>query len=162
MHSEQMIISRNNLKMLKKHIGNIIPVGTTSMRVIESLYWLGIDLLKNPSSYADLNTFKVEKLSPYVYSQDQLVDGKESLEAILSYMEQHGIQKWHGETEIFIMPGYEFQVSRGLITNFHMPETTLILLVAALLGEDWRAVYQYAMDNQFRFLSYGDSSLLLP
>ena len=162
MHSEQMIITRKNLEHLKEFSGRTIPVGTTSMRVIESLYWLGVELLRNPPKFTELRPFKIEKLYPYQHKNETLPAAEKSLDAILKFMNGHKIETCIGETEIFIMPGYQFQMSCGLITNYHMPETTLILLVAALIGEDWKKVYQEAMDNGYRFLSYGDSSLLIP
>ena len=162
MHSEQMIVTLGNLERLKQFAGNTIPVGTTSMRVIESLYWLGVGLMESPGDFQKLTPFKIAKLFPYQHTPASLPDPVTALSAIEKYMKKQGIVSWMGETEIFIMPGYSFKMSRGLITNYHMPETTLILLVAALLGEDWQKVYQAALDNDYRFLSYGDSSLLMP
>lgn len=155
MHSEQIVISESNLQNLIK-AEKIIPVGTTSMRTLESLYWYGVKLLQG-----DDTTFAVAKLAPYQH-YDWLPDRNQAFEAVLRLMQQQQKNELIGETEIFIFPGYEFKVCDALITNFHQPGSTLILLVAAFIGEDWKKVYQYALDNQFRFLSYGDSSILIP
>lgn len=156
MHSEQIAITLNNLETIlrSKHI---IAVGTTSMRTLESLYWYGVKLMKT-----DNDSFNIEKFAPYQYESHQLPELKESIEAVKSHMLNKGLKTITGFTEIFIFPGYTFQVCQGLITNFHMSGSTLILLVAAFIGEDWRNVYQEALDREYRFLSYGDSSILIP
>lgn len=159
MHSEQLIVSRQNIQNLLDHEGKIIAVGTTSMRVLESLYWLGVGVL---NQQLPLLNFTVEKLAPYQTDKYALAGYKEVFTALLEAMKEQNLQVIYGKTEIFIFPGYEFKVCNGLITNFHMPKSTLILLIAAFIGEDWRKVYQEALDNDYRFLSYGDSSLLLP
>ncbi len=154
MHNEQVVVTRDNIKhLLSDKI--VIPVGTTSVRTIESLYWYGVKLLHDPDS-----AFVVDQYDPY--RQEELPSKEKSLEAILAYMDNRRINHITGETSIYILPGYTFRICRGLITNFHQPGSTLILLVAALIGEDWKKVYQSALENQYRFLSYGDSSLLLP
>lgn len=155
MHCEQIVITRENIESIINS-EKVAAVGTTSMRTLESLYWFGAKiLLKNDT------TFFVEKLEPYSYNADiKLPTKKESFEVILKYMQYTEQQKLTGETEIFILPSYMFRVCNALITNFHMPETTLILLVAAFIGQDWKKIYQTALDNDYRFLSYGDSSLL--
>lgn len=155
MHNEQIVFSRNNLQTLVQHEGPIIPVGTTSMRALESLYWFGVKLGKGDSD------FLIEKLYPYHHTET-LPSRQESFATILNFMESNDIEELTGETEIFIFPGYQFKVCRGIVTNYHQPESTLVLLIAALIGEDWRKVYQEAMEKDYRFLSYGDSSLLLP
>ncbi|MCS6821935.1 MAG: S-adenosylmethionine:tRNA ribosyltransferase-isomerase [Microscillaceae bacterium] len=160
MHSEQVIFSRKNIENLLKNWGNIIAVGTTSMRALESLYWFGAELMQK--SLHELHPFEVQKLAPYQINSTELPHPRAALEHLLNYMQQHQLEQLMGETEIFIFPSYHFQMCRGLITNYHLPATTLILLVAAFIGEDWRKVYQEALTNQYRFLSYGDSSLLLP
>jgi len=130
------------------------------LRMWESLYWYGTKILLNKNEENN-TTFFIEKLEPYSYdSETKLPSKKESFEAILKYMNDSKQKKLTGETEIFILPSYTFRVCDALITNFHMPETTLILLVAAFIGEDWKKIYQTALDNDYRFLSYGDSSLL--
>ncbi len=156
MHNEQLIFSKNNIEKLLKHTGNIIPVGTTSMRSLESLYWYGVKLLGGNDT-----RFSIAKLFAYE-NEAKNIDVKDALQAVLQYMQQHNLAHIEGTTEILIMPGYQFKMCKGLITNFHQPDSTLILLVAAFIGEDWRKVYDYALENDFRFLSYGDSSLLLP
>lgn len=156
MHSEQMMVTRENIRSLLLPEKRIIAVGTTSVRTLESLYWYGVRLLKENNT-----VFHIEKLAPYHYSENELPSVKESLQAILDHMQQQNEEKIVGETEIFIFPGYQFKVCDGIITNFHMPKSTLVLLIAAFIGEDWRKVYEHALKNDYRFLSYGDSSLLL-
>lgn len=153
MHTEQIIISRKNVELLlDKEF--VISVGTTSMRSLESLYWFGSKLSEKTGS-----EFLVEKLTPYNTPD---VPKKEALENVLRYMDLNKTDRIIGHTEIFIFPGYKFRVCNGLITNFHLPVSTLILLVAALVGEDWKTIYEEALKHNYRFLSYGDSSLLLP
>lgn len=157
MHSEQVVVTKENLRSLLIPDKRVIAVGTTSMRTLESLYWYGVQLLKKQSE-----VFYIKKLTPYHYTEKELPSTTESLHATLRHMQQHNLEKIIGETEIFIFPGYQFRVCGGLITNFHMPKSTLILLIAAFVGEDWRKIYEHALENGYRFLSYGDSSLLLP
>lgn len=156
MHNEQLVFSRNFIENLQKNTAFVIPVGTTSMRSLESLYWFGVKLLNGNTK------FLIEKLFPYQHENQVLPTLEESLAAILSFMEAKNIEILLGETEIFIFPSYQFKVCKGIITNFHQPKSTLLLLISALIGENWKEVYSFAMDNNFRFLSYGDSSLLLP
>ena len=154
MHSEQMVVSQSNLKNLLAAKGKIIPVGTTSMRTLESLYWFGARLLQGNEDFA------IQKLEPYE-SKDH-PSRTEAFQAILDWMQAKNLTQVVGTTEIFIFPGYQFKVCDGLITNFHQPGSTLMLLVAALVGEGWKTIYNEALNNNYRFLSYGDSSLLLP
>lgn len=156
MHNERIIINRKNIENILAAQGPIIPVGTTALRTLESLYWYGVKLSKDSSV-----NFFVEKNDPYE-AHLQGVSLEESMQAILAKMDQEGVSEMKGETEIFIYPGYEFKVANGLFTNFHMPASTLILLVAAFVGDDWRKIYEQALSNDYRFLSYGDTSLLLP
>lgn len=156
MHEEEVSITRNNIIMLLEHPGPVISVGTTSMRSLESLYWYGVKLLKGKGT-----DFFIEKLFPY-HHKVNLPDKKTALTAVLRHFESNNIEMISGRTEIFIFPGYTFRICDGLITNFHLPGSTLILLVAALVGGDWRKIYEEALNNNYRFLSYGDSSLLLP
>ena len=155
MHNEQVVFTKKNIENLLENLGNIIPVGTTSMRTLESIYWFGVKFLKG-----DENPLLIEKLYPYQH--ENLPSVEDSLKAILQEMEGKNTDEITAETEIFIFPGYQFKICKGIITNYHQPESTLILLIAALIGEDWRKVYHEAMTNDYRFLSYGDSSLLLP
>ena len=154
MHSEQMEIRLETIEKLLNHKGKIIAVGTTSVRTLESMYWFGVQLLENRGTL-----FQIEKLAPYVLSES-LPTGKEALEAIVKEMNAKSVDSLLGTTEIFLFPGYQFQLVDGLITNFHQPGSTLVLLIAALLGEDWKKVYHEALAKDYRFLSYGDSSLL--
>ncbi|MEQ8240027.1 MAG: S-adenosylmethionine:tRNA ribosyltransferase-isomerase, partial [Cyclobacteriaceae bacterium] len=133
---------------------NIIAVGTTSMRTLESLYWYGALLANNPDA-----DFFIPKLFPYDHESLTLA---ESMSEIISYMEMRNLEVLQGATQIMIFPKYKFRVCKGLITNFHMPESTLIVLISAFIGEDWRKVYKEALRDDYRFLSYGDGSLLIP
>lgn len=154
MHSEQVVVKKETiLSLLKSEM--TIAVGTTSMRTLESLYWFGVKLLKTTEA-----SFFIEKLYPYQVKDTP--SKNEALEAILNFMERKSIQQITGSTEIFIFPGYQFRICKGLITNYHLPGSTLILLIAAFIGKDWRKIYKEALANDYRFLSYGDSSLLLP
>lgn len=154
MHSEQIVFEKTFIRQLSQNLDFVIPVGTTSMRSLESLYWFGVKLLQGQTD------FFIEKLFPYQSTQS--ISAKASIQAILDYMEAGNIEQLIGETEIFIFPGYQFSICKGIITNFHQPDSTLILLVAALVGENWKKIYDFALENNFRFLSYGDSSLLIP
>lgn len=154
MHSEQMEIRLETIEKLLNHKGKIIAVGTTSVRTLESMYWFGVQLLENRGTL-----FKIEKLTPYA-RRESLPTDKEALEAIVKEMKAKSVDSLLGTTEIFLFPGYKFQLVDGLITNFHQPGSTLVLLIAALLGEDWKKVYHEALATDYRFLSYGDSSLL--
>ena len=155
MHNEQVVFTKKNIESLLANLGNIIPVGTTSMRTLESIYWFGVKFIKN-----DISPLLIEKLYPYQH--ESLPSTEESLKAILVEMEKKNVEEITAETEIFIFPSYQFKLCKGIITNYHQPESTLILLIAALIGKDWRNVYEEAMTKDYRFLSYGDSSLLLP
>lgn len=155
MHAEQVVYSRQLISELLKNTESIVPVGTTSLRSLESLYWYGVKLFR-----AETTLFTIEKLYPYPFASHELPSAGESLTAIAAYMDAQNLDEIVGETEIFIFPGYKFRLCKGLVTNYHQPGSTLILLVAALVGEDWRNIYKEAMDCGYRFLSYGDSSLL--
>ncbi len=154
MHSEQMVVDRQSIQSVVEAEGKIIAIGTTSMRTLESLYWFGVRLINWNED------FSIQKLEPYQSKHE--VSRSEAFSAILKWMDKNELSQVIGTTEIFIFPGYQFRVCDGLITNFHQPGSTLILLVAAFIGEDWRKVYQEADTNGYRFLSYGDSSFLLP
>ena len=154
MHSEQMVVDRQSIQSVVEAEGNIIAIGTTSMRTLESLYWFGVRLINGNED------FSIQKLEPYQSKHE--ASRSEAFSAILKWMDKNELSQVIGTTEIFIFPGYQFRVCDGLITNFHQPGSTLILLVAAFIGEDWRKVYQEAHTNDYRFLSYGDSSFLLP
>jgi S-adenosylmethionine:tRNA ribosyltransferase-isomerase len=155
MHNEQVLVSQNNINNLLQ--GKfIIPVGTTSMRTLESLYWYGVKLLENPEAI-----FTIQQHDPY-QPYTSLPSAQQALEAVAAYMDRNQLDILTGETSIYIMPGYTFRICNGLVTNFHQPGSTLILLVAAFVGDNWKTIYQQALTNSYRFLSYGDSSLLLP
>ena len=156
MHQEQVIITRANLQNLLDSTRRIVPVGTTSMRTLESLYWYGVKLTTDPNA-----TFSIRQTDPYE-TTGPLSTRQEALQRVFDYMQFHDLDTLTGETAIYIMPGYTFRVCDALVTNFHQPASTLILLVAAFIGEDWRKVYSEAVDRGYRFLSYGDSSLLMP
>ncbi|GAA4315916.1 S-adenosylmethionine:tRNA ribosyltransferase-isomerase [Nibribacter koreensis] len=160
MHPEQLSVSRETVEQLLRHLGRpIIPVGTTSMRTLESLYWLGVGL-----SMGSLPTEDDQLLVPQwlPYDQRTSLSVQEALESILTYLDQQGVSHLQATTRILIAPGYQFKLCSGIITNFHQPNSTLLLLVAAMIGPSWQKVYRHALANNYRFLSYGDSSLLLP
>jgi S-adenosylmethionine:tRNA ribosyltransferase-isomerase len=155
MHAEQIIITRKNIDNLLTPGKFIVAVGTTSMRTLESLYWFGAKLIKGSTD------FKITQDDPYQYAHP-LPTAVEALVEVKKYMDRSGQDNLLGETAIFIRSGYQFRICQGLITNFHQPASTLMLLVAAFVGNDWRRIYDEALKNDYRFLSYGDSSLLLP
>ncbi len=155
MHGEQINLTLSNIDQLLA-TESIVAVGTTSLRTLESLHWFGVRLLNGLG-----DSFAIPKLAPYEkYAISP--DFRESLKAISSWMRSNNLTELSGYTEIFIFPPYKIRTCSGLITNFHLPSSTLILLVAAFIGEDWKKVYQQAIEEDYRFLSYGDSSLLLP
>ncbi len=154
MHSEQVVITRQNVLNLlagKK----IVAVGTTSMRTLESLFWYGMKLEQNQEAL-----FRIEKLFPYEIPDNEVISLKKSMQNVLAYMDKKQIGTLIGETEIMIIPSYQFRVCEALITNFHLPSTTLMMLVGAFVGEKWREIYVQALANDYRFLSFGDGSLL--
>lgn len=154
MHHEQVVINRHTLEHLLTE-KFIVAVGTTSMRTLESLYWYGVALLKNPKA-----EFSITQHDPY--GNQYLPSATEAIRAVLLKMDTEKITTLTGITSIFIHPGYSFKICKGLITNFHQPGSTLMLLVAAFVGKDWKQIYDQALQRDYRFLSYGDSSLLLP
>lgn len=157
MHREHFYITAEFIKKLITFQSRIIAVGTTSVRTLESLYWLGVKLLEgNQDSQLELSISQWEP-----YQANSSITLTESLEALLSLMRNRGTTILHAFTKIIIVPGYRFRVISGVITNFHQPKSTLLLLIAAWIGDSWKEIYNYALENNFRFLSYGDSSLLL-
>jgi S-adenosylmethionine:tRNA ribosyltransferase-isomerase len=158
MHSEQIILSKSTLQNISTHLDTIIAVGTTSMRVLESLYWYGLKLVNHQDCQKGV---LVEKLDPYC-TYDNTPSVKEVLAAIIEDMDLNNRSYICGATEILILPSYKFKICKGLITNFHMPNTTLMFLIAAFMGDDWRKMYSAALEKDYRFLSYGDATLLLP
>lgn len=164
MHTEYIVVHRRSLEKLIKHECRVIAVGTTSVRTIESLYYMGVHLLKHPEANED--DLHVNQWDPYELSEDgNLVDGitpMQAIQAIIDYLDRNGLEALHSSTQIIIAPGYQYKIVKMLVTNFHQPQSTLLLLVSAFLKGDWRKVYDYALSHDFRFLSYGDSSLLIP
>lgn len=158
MHSEQFLVNRSTLEKLLQAQHTVVAVGTTSMRTLESLYWLGHQLLQQK----ERPTFplQLDQDYPYRWNLDELPPLQICVQALLDLLDQHQLMQLRAETRIFIMPGYPFQVCQGLITNYHLPATTLVLLVAAFVGPAWREIYSAALEEGYRFLSYGDSSLL--
>ncbi len=154
MHNEQIIVRKETLRELI-NASTIYCVGTTSLRTLESLYWIGMKKILglNPSNF-------IEKNICHSICEGQLLPGKEVLRFLLNDLENKGKSELKAETEIFIYPGYSFHFCKGLITNFHLPKSTLLLLIAAFIGDNWKKVYEYAKIENFRFLSYGDSSIL--
>ena len=163
MHAEFIDVSFQFIENLVQHLDKtIIAVGTTSLRTIESLYWMGKKLHEKQSlnnSKICIEDIAVEQWDPY-QSNDKTLSTKESLQILLQWMQETNRDRLITKTQILIAPGYHFKIIHALITNFHQPESTLLLLVAALIGNEWKKVYQYALENNFRFLSYGDGSLL--
>ena len=158
MHTERVVIPMDFLSNWSHTPEPFLAVGTTTTRSLESLYWLGVKMLAGKVAGPDSLRF-----DQWEYEHlPQQIGLKESLQAIQRFCQQHGLKELAFTTRLMIVPGYRFRTIRGLVTNFHMPGSTLLLLIAAFIGEDWRKVYDFALSNGFRFLSYGDSSLLLP
>ena len=157
MHTETIAVPLDVIRHIQRKIGNIIAVGTTSVRTLESLYYLGKGLLNTPSADGDL--LNVSQWEPYENTNDIPVET--ALQNIIDYLEKNDQDTLHAETQILIKPGFQFRIISGMITNFHQPKSTLLLLVSAFVGGNWRKIYDYALSNDFRFLSYGDSSLLM-
>ncbi len=161
MHTEYISVSRHTIARLIEHGGQAIAVGTTSVRTLESLYHIGLTLLKNPDATDEELT--VRQWQPYELSAAELATpATEALGALLAYLDRHQLETLHTSTQIIIAPGYEYKVVKAMVTNFHQPQSTLLLLVSAFVHGDWHAIYDYALAHDFRFLSYGDSSLLIP
>lgn len=154
MHTETIILRRESIEALQKHLGKIIAIGTTTVRTLESLYYLG------HQNWDESTIPEVKQFDPY--KTDYTMTASNALQNVLDTMTRNKTDILQARTQIMIKPGYTFRIIEGMITNFHQPQSTLLLLVSALIGEDWKKVYQYAQEHQFRFLSYGDSSLLLP
>ena len=157
MHYEHFFVTAATIETLIANSGRIIPVGTTSVRTLESLYWLGIKAINDPELHK--KGLSLGQWEPYSMKADVTVG--ESLEALIKIMQNNNLQVLHASTGIIIVPGYNFKMLSGIITNFHQPRSTLLLLISAWAGENWKKIYGFAMENEFRFLSYGDSSLLL-
>jgi S-adenosylmethionine:tRNA ribosyltransferase-isomerase len=154
MHTEQMLISRQFIQELLSQKGKTIAVGTTSVRTLESLYWYGVQLINNPDA-----PFYVSQYDPY--QNWPKASAHQALTKIAEMMDRRQTQFLSGATQLLIVPGYNFKIIDGMITNFHQPRSTLLLLIAAWLGPKWEEIYEYALSHKFRFLSYGDSCLFL-
>lgn len=162
MHSEWIAVKRESIERLLAHGGHCVAVGTTSVRTLESLYYIGVMLHRNPDAHQD--DLHVPQWMPYEYaaSPELKLTTVEALRAIVDWLDRNKLPVLHTSTQIIIAPGYEYHVVKAMVTNFHQPKSTLLLLVSALIGDNWHRVYDYALSHDFRFLSYGDSSLLIP
>ena len=158
MHTEYISVRRDTIRKLLAHDGCAIAVGTTSVRTLESLYYMGLKVMCDPSLNED--QLHVSQWEPY--DTDTKVSTVESLTALASWMDSHSLEVLHSSTQIIIAPGYNYHIVKMLVTNFHQPQSTLLLLVSAFVRGDWHTIYDYALSHDFRFLSYGDSSLLIP
>ena len=156
MHTEQVLVSETLLNDILSQSGKVIAVGTTSVRTLESLYWFGVKLEDDQNG-----SFHISQFDPYIDRTSANISLKKSFNNILDYMQRNRLEILSGSTQLMIVPGYKFRVINGMITNFHQPRSTLLLLISAWLGDEWKTVYNYAMENDFRFLSYGDSCLFL-
>ena len=159
MHSEFISVRRQTLEKLLQHDASAIAVGTTSVRTLESLYYIGLKLESSPDLSED--ELHVSQWEPYE-QKGTSIPAAQAIRNIVEYLDRHQRSVLNTSTQIIIAPGYEYKIVKVLITNFHQPQSTLLLLVSAFLKGDWRRVYDYALSNDFRFLSYGDSSLLIP
>jgi S-adenosylmethionine:tRNA ribosyltransferase-isomerase len=156
MHAEYFTVSKSTIQTLLDHLDkNIIAVGTTSLRTLESLYWLGV----KRSTVNSQQSMKINQWEVYDH-KEEMISTKEALENLIIWMNEKDLDILTAKTQIIIAPGYQFKMVNGLITNFHQPQSTLLLLVSAFIGENWKEIYHYALENNFRFLSYGDGSLL--
>ena len=158
MHEEYIEVQRALLERLVAADGAAVAVGTTSVRTLESLYFLGEKVSENPAR--EESELFVEQWAPY--NREHTLSTVEALKALLLWLETKELDRIHSHTRIMIAPGYKFRIVRAIVTNFHQPKSTLLLLVSAFIGANWRKVYDFALENGFRFLSYGDSSLLIP
>ena len=162
MHTEYISVRRSTIQKLIGHNASAIAVGTTSVRTLESLYYMGLKVMQNPNlSESDLH---VSQWEPYESHNGDcpLCESVTALKALLAWMDAHALDVLHTSTQIIIAPGYDYHIVKMLVTNFHQPQSTLLLLVSAFVRGDWHKIYDYALSHEFRFLSYGDSSLLIP
>ena len=155
MHAEWIDVNSTTIENIIANLDNtIVAIGTTSLRTLESLYWLGVKTLLHPS----LQQLHITQWE--VYDELSTVSNISAKEALLKWLKQNNLTHLFTQTQILIAPGYQFKIAKALVTNFHQPQSTLLLLVAAAVGDDWKKIYDYALENDFRFLSYGDGSLL--
>jgi S-adenosylmethionine:tRNA ribosyltransferase-isomerase len=157
MHAEYIDISRAFIEQLINQDGNTFAVGTTSLRTLESMYWMGLKAFYDPG--ISIEALVIEQWEVYDL-MERMIDCKNALSALLKWMQEHEMERLVIKTRILIAPGYKIQMVNGLITNFHQPQSTLLLLVAAITGGEWKKIYDYALNHDFRFLSYGDGCLL--
>jgi S-adenosylmethionine:tRNA ribosyltransferase-isomerase len=163
MHTEYIAVHRHTIERLIAHGGQAIAVGTTSVRTLESLYYMGLKVLANPDvTEEELHVSQWEPYGADSAPNEDLVSAMEALVALRDWMAEREQSVLHSSTQIIIAPGYNYKIVKMLITNFHQPQSTLLLLVSAFVKGDWHKIYDYALDHDFRFLSYGDSSLLIP
>ena len=161
MHTEYISVSRDTIVKLLAHNARAIAVGTTSVRTLESLYHIGLTVMEHPD--ASEEELHVRQWQPYELSAEKTsIPATEALQALLDYLNRHQLEALHTSTQIIIAPGYDYKIVKAMVTNFHQPQSTLLLLVSAFVHGDWRKIYDYALAHDFRFLSYGDSSLLIP
>lgn len=158
MHTEYISVNKQTIEKLIAHEGCAIAVGTTSVRTLESLYYIGVVISRNPD--ANQEELHVQQWMPY--EENNGISTIQALQYILDYLNRHHMEALHTSTQIIIAPGYEYKIVKKMVTNFHQPQSTLLLLVSAFVKGDWRKIYNYALGHDFRFLSYGDSSLLIP
>ncbi len=158
MHTEYVSVRRSVLDGILRHDCRCIAVGTTSVRTLESLYYMGCRVSADASlAEHDLHIAQWEP-----YDRPGVLSPREAIASLAAYMDRRGLDVLHSSTQIMIVPGYEYKLVKALVTNFHQPQSTLLLLVSAFVNGDWRRIYDYALSHDFRFLSYGDSSLLIP
>lgn len=158
MHTEYISVRRSTIEKLIAHNGEAVAVGTTSVRTLESLYYIGLKLEKNMELSEE--GLHVNQWEPYEEASG--LSTVRALQNIVDWLDRHGIETLHTSTQIIIAPGYKYHIVKAMVTNFHQPKSTLLLLVSAFVNGDWHCIYDYALSHDFRFLSYGDSSLLIP
>jgi S-adenosylmethionine:tRNA ribosyltransferase-isomerase len=157
MHAEFIDVLLTTIEHLLAHIDrNIIAVGTTSVRTLESLYWMGVKVAENNN--ISMEELEVQQWEPY--DKEEMISAKSALKHLQNWMKKNSMQRLLSKTQIIIAPGYQLRIVKAVVTNFHQPQSTLLLLIAAFTGSAWKDIYQYALDNDFRFLSYGDGCLL--
>ncbi len=162
MHPEFIEVSIAFIEALRNHLmekkSPVIAVGTTSVRTIESLYWIGVRIMNNEQ--IDWNSISVPQWYPYEQDTSSLPEASIALTHLIQYLQNHNIPKLVTRTQIIIAPGYTFRIIQNIVTNFHQPQSTLLLLIAAFIGDKWKDMYNYALANNYRFLSYGDGCIL--
>ncbi len=157
MHTEKIFVTKSTITNIINHLENdVIAVGTTSVRTLESLYWYGVELLEKGKYF----TMSIKQWQPY--EKPTNISSKEALQTIINFLDETNQDYVEGETQLIIAPSYKYRIIKGMVTNFHQPKSTLLLLVSAFIGEDWKKVYNYALSHDYRFLSYGDACLFLP